>query len=194
MYNTGNARKVTENQKLTFRLICQDGKRAEVVITPKFVNIPNEPERHNMGVYIDTKDLPAGVAFTINYTTVQQDTSDPDAGVIVRGNHNECGVNFNGEEFPLFSVEAADAGIQLTVAELQALIGSEDNSVSSLCGTPEPAVSAALKTARSKFKDSLKSAKTVPGSHGTLYFKAMPVEFGGTLIESYAANPSYGLE
>ena len=192
MYSTANEKKVTEGQKLTFRLICQDGKRAEFSINPEFVRIPNEPERHNIGAQI-TDTLPDGVEFVIDYTTVQRDTSNPAAGVIVRGGMNECGVSFNGEQFPLFSVKFSDVGVQLTVDELQALIG--ESTLAAFCGTPEPAVTAALATARSKFKDACKKAKTIPGKHGTLYFKAMPVEFGGGLIESFSApSTSYGVE
>jgi hypothetical protein len=184
VYISSNAKKVTEGQKLTFRLICQDGKRAELAINPKFVQIPNAHERHNIGAQITDK-LPDGVEFVIDSTTVQRDTSNPTAGVIVRGGMNDCVVNFNGEQFPLFSVQFGDVGIQLSVDELQAALTPNK----SYAGSKD-----ALNSFQSKLEAALKQAKTVPGEHGTLYFLAMPVEFGGGLIESYAATPSYGLE
>ena len=114
-YIPSNVKKITEGQKLTFRLICQDGKRTEFSINPEFVRIPNEDERHNIGVQLRTTDLPDGVEFVIDNTTIQRDTSNPDAGVIVRGNHNECVVSFNGEKFPLFSVAFGDVSVQFSV-------------------------------------------------------------------------------
>jgi len=181
-YNASNVKRVTEGQKLTFRLICQDGKRAEFSINPKFERIPTEHDRHNIGVRIGTDNLPDGVEFVVDAATVRHG----DGSVVVRGNHNACAVNFNGEEFPLFSVNFGDVGVRLSVDELQAALD---------VGTGSRRLSKALESLQGKLLDALKNAGTVPGERGSLYFQALPVEFGGNLIESTSApNSTYGLE
>lgn len=104
VYIVSNEKKVSEGQKLTFALQAQDGSEISFSLHPRFVHLQEAgSSKHNFGAAVND-DLPDGVEFTYDYTTVLH----KEHGTLVRGGMNEAVVEYKGESFPLFQVLSCD--------------------------------------------------------------------------------------